>query len=302
MNKPSTIDVKPAIKISLSTPTSITIYLLFVFLFIISMYCLFNKNVRDPQTKHHLENMGYILLFFFEFILFAFILWKFYKAYFGKEDDFIKEKGFEMVEYMAKLTGNSEPFGSYSTAIFYIVMFITFFYFCESIITMSVEKSSQNMDSKIAFFFSILAMGGLATILYRSIRIPLAIVLLVSIVFNIISTIFVLISFSNIPKNEQKESVPLPDYSVESLRIYKILTVTCICILFVLALILFTRNMKLTAPGVNVKSDSGEMITYLGVNGIVILFSFGITLISTYNVYNADKLMFGVYQWAKSRT
>ena len=258
--------------------------------------------MRDPQTKHHLENMGYILLFFFEFILFAFILWKFYKAYFGKEDDFIKEKGFEMVEYMAKLTGNSEPFGSYSTAIFYIVMFITFFYFCESIITMSVEKSSQNMDSKIAFFFSILAMGGLATILYRSIRIPLAIVLLVSIVFNIISTIFVLISFSNIPKNEQKESVPLPDYSVESLRIYKILTVTCICILFVLALILFTRNMKLTAPGVNVKSDSGEMITYLGVNGIVILFSFGITLISTYNVYNADKLMFGVYQWAKSRT
>lgn len=270
--------------------TNISMYILLLFLFIIMMYCSFNQDVRNGNTKYNLESLGNILLILFGFVLSAFILWKLYKAY-STNDSSITTKGFNMAEFATNITGDENIFGKFTNSIIGFIGLIGLIYLIEFIVYM-VQNKSRGVGLKMVIFFGLLFFSTIAGVFFKRITVPLSIVLGIGILLNIISSILVIISLYAAPTREvtvqgtTQKRVQFTEKSAELLNIYKILTITCLCILFALMIFLFTPTFQYSFNG-NIPMD-----VYIFNNAFTMLLSLMLVLISSYNIYISNDLMF----------
>jgi hypothetical protein len=252
--------------------TSITVYLMFIYLFIITMYCLFNENVKGDQKKN-IENVGYFLLVFFEILLFVFLLWKI----FGTSGGDTKEKGVVLADYVEKMIGaNGSPFGKYTNTVYYSAMAIAFFYFILWIVYMVKYNHSNNTEINVLLFFSILAIFTVGSVFYRRDNVPIYIILCIGIALNTVS--FVLAGISSYTVSNQKSK--WNKKQEHQLHIYNVLTVTILLSMLLLAALLFTKGFELIKGNPNYKMN----------NSIVVLLYLAVIVLSGYNIHNTNSL------------
>jgi len=274
--------------------TSISVYLLFLYVFIITMYCLFNQNIQNDDIRNPLESLGYSLLFLFEILIFGFIVWKIYMAYSSGDAQF-KEKGIRMVDYIKTMVGSDNPFGTYANIVFYMAMIIGGSYLLELVAYMFYQGNTQKVSYKILFFFVIGFFSTVAFLFYNNVMIPMYILLIIGVVLTAISSILATISLSKVEReNKGKGALQLPASGVDLLKVYNILTITCLCILAILAIMLFTKGFKLS--GFSEGEDPTKLFYKIN-NSIVILLSLVLTILSSYNIYNTNQLLFVINNW-----
>lgn len=255
--------------------TSMSIYLLFIYLFIITMYCLFNQNIKSGDQYTNLKNLGYVIFTFFQVLAFLFLLWKIVTS-----GDEIKEKGFQLSDFI-KNTFGKNPFGTYTTTLFYGLNGLIVLYLIAFIIYMKYQPPNINIQLNVFFFFVVFAIGLLSFLLYSNMKIPLYSVLIIGIILNAVSSILTTISLTN----ATDKITNLPPKQSHMLTVYTAITITDILLLLFLAALLFTRGFTLeliTIP---------NMTQYKVNNGIVIFCSLSLIILSAYNIYNSNNLM-----------
>jgi hypothetical protein len=276
--------------ISAPPKTNLTIYLLFLYLFVVCIYCLFYRTTNGNQTNNQLENFGYGLLFIFEITLFAFILYQLYQSYFGSESNAeIQAKGIDLGAYLSKMIGNTEIVEKYGNLILYIFFAITIGYVIAFLFYLGNYTANQTIDIRTIFLFLILSITGLSVIIYRKMVIPISIILVLGIVLNIVSSVMTSISLANVPKDEKKAGyLNLPKSSAEDLKIYTSLTLTILGLMILLTTMLMTPNFKLSET---------EIASFQ--YGFTIFVSFALIVLSSLNIYYANNLLYSIINWKK---
>jgi hypothetical protein len=271
--------------------TSISIYLLFLYLFIICMYCLFSNNKHGNKSQNNLETLGYILFIVFEIILFFFILWKIFSS-FTKEgnDKSVLTKGFNVVEYIEVVTNsiNLNIFGKYTSSIYSTVLFTSIIVFFTALIYMSVNKPTNGIGFQLFIMFFVLFLCLVSAIFYNRLTIPIIAILIIGMVLNGITSLMTASTLINIPKSEKSQgALDISPIAKDRLNQYKVISITNIFALFGLVTILFTRKFKM-----NKDEISPNLYKYN--NGIVILLSIILVILSIYNIYNGTNLIYSI--------
>jgi hypothetical protein len=212
-----------------------------------------------------------------------FILWKLYEAYKNKDMEIIK-KGINLVEYLTK-SAKGSVFGEYGGVVFSLFSGITFFYFVLALVY-AVLQHGKTSDLQIVLMFFTVFIAAIAYSISTKTIIPLFMIIGVGILLNIVSSLLALVSLGSVPVNAKKEYVHLPPNTLDKFNIYRILTLTSIGILLILALLLFTRNFKLS-----IADYPNNIVLYNFNNGFAIFLSFALVFISSYNIYGTNKLM-----------
>jgi len=196
----------------------------------------------------------------------------------------IMKKGIHLVEYFTKSSKGS-IFGEYGNIVISLFSGVAFFYFVLALVYI-VRQHGRGVDLQILMVFVAVFTSTIAYSIFTKTIIPLFMIIGVGILLNIIASLLALISLSYVQVNAKKEYVHLPQNTLDKFNIYRILTLTSIGILLILALLLFTRNFKLS-----IADYPNNMVLYNFNNGFAILLSFALVFISSYNIYGTNKLM-----------
>jgi hypothetical protein len=213
-------------------------------------------------------------------------------SFFKGGDKSILEKGFNLVEYIEQMTNstNLNIFGKYTAGLYSATIFTSILIFFIFFIYLIIHKSKSGNAIQLFIMFFALIIAIISGIVYRKITIPLVAIIGIGIILNGITSLMAGSTLVNIPTSERSQgALDISDISKEKLNQYKIISIMCIFILFALSVILFTKEFTLNLaniPNTNI---------YKYNNGIAILFSTVLIILSSYNIYNTNALITSIH-------